>query len=139
MGGLRKKEVIMSAAYTRPVSAVVGEVVADVREIVRSEVRLARAEIREEASKAASAAKLTGIAALLAWFAVGLILAAAAAALTYVMPAWAALLCVAAVCLIPAAFLFAAGRKQFQRVQIKPEKTIETVKENLTWNRNRNE
>jgi hypothetical protein len=58
-------------------------------------------------------------------------------ALDQVMPiGWAAL--VTAVLLgIVAAVLFVLGRKQFQQVNPKPEQTVETLKEDVQWAKNR--
>jgi Flp pilus assembly protein TadB len=117
---------------------VVGDVVSDVQEIVRSEVRLARAEIREEATKAAAAGKLAGIAGVLALYAFGFLLAAVMMALQLAMPAWLAGVCVALACALPAYVLWKTASARFRQVKTKPEKTIETVKENLHWNRNQN-
>jgi hypothetical protein len=49
------------------------------------------------------------------------------------MPAWAAALCVALLAGIGAAVMFSSGRKALKEVNAKPEKTIESVKENVAW------
>jgi hypothetical protein len=59
-------------------------------------------------------------------------------ALDQVMPiGWAAVI-TAVVLGIVAAVLFVLGRKQFRQVNPKPEQTVETLKEDVQWAKNRN-
>jgi Putative Actinobacterial Holin-X, holin superfamily III len=59
-------------------------------------------------------------------------------ALDAIMPiGWAALI-TAVILGIVAAVLFVLGKKQFAQVNPKPEQTVETLKEDVQWAKNRN-
>jgi len=118
----------------RPIAEVVRDIIANVQDMVRSEVRLAKAEIKEEASKTAQGAAYLAVGGMLALYAVGFVLVAIAQMLDLVMPAWAAALLVAVVLGITAAVLVGKGRERLHVPA--PEKTIESVKENVEWMKN---
>jgi len=110
-----------------------------IREIIRSEVRLAKTETKEEIGKAGKAGAVLGGGAVLALYAVGLALLAGVSALALVLPQWLAFLVMAALAGLTATLLIATGRHQIQRVRVKPERTITTVKENLEWAKHQSE
>ena len=110
-----------------------------VREIIRSEVRLAKTETKEEIGKAGKASAVLGGGAILALYAVGLALLAGVSALALVLPQWLAFLMMAALAGLTATLLIVTGRQQIQRVHVRPEKTITTVKENLEWAKHQSE
>jgi len=121
-----------------PVGTLVAEVAQDLSTLVRQELELAKAETRQEvarAGKAAGALGGAGVAGLLAAVFVSL---AVMFALDAAMPiGWAALI-VAIVWAIAGAVLFTMGRRKLAEVNPVPEKTIETVKEDVRWVQNRN-
>ncbi|HSU57644.1 MAG TPA: phage holin family protein, partial [Candidatus Dormibacteraeota bacterium] len=94
---------------------------------------LAKTEIKEEARKASRAAVVMAAGGVAALYAVWLLLLTIFFALAIAIPLWASALVLFVVTGILAAILLAAGKKRFQTVQPKPEKTIETVKENVEW------
>jgi uncharacterized membrane protein YqjE len=120
-------------AEERSVSDVLQDIVRNLQDMVRSEIRLAKVEIREEARRAIS----SGI-----WIAVGTVGAVSAwifllwtlaYALATRMPMWAATLVVAVVMAAAAAVLIMVGIRSAKRIQPIPERTVESVKENLEW------
>jgi uncharacterized membrane protein len=117
-----------------------GEIIQDllenVQEILRSEVRLAKAEITQEAKKAARSVAISAGGAILAIFALGLVLWAAVYALSLVLPMWAAALIIGVLVGIIAGAMIAAGRTRMKQVNPKPETTIRSVKENVEWVKN---
>lgn len=127
----------MHIPETKPLSGLLRDVLTDLQEIVRSEVRLARAEVREEAGKAANAGKLSAAGAVFALYAGGFLLLAIVRLLDTQLATWLSALLVAVATGILGAALFAAGRKRLKDVKAKPEKTIDSVKENLQWNTSR--
>jgi acyl-CoA reductase-like NAD-dependent aldehyde dehydrogenase len=117
----------------RSVSEVLQDIIRNVQDILRSEVRLAKAEIRQEATQAASSALwvafgLVGV--LSAWM---FLLWTAAYALAAILPMWAATLVIAVAMAGAGSVLIAAGLRRFTRVTPMPERTIESLKENLQW------
>jgi hypothetical protein len=117
----------------RSVADLLKGIIENVQAIIRSEVRLARTEIREETTKAGAAVKSFGIAAVLGLYAGAFVLFTLYHVAGLFMPAWAAALCVALLAGIGAAVMFSSGRKALKEVNAKPEKTIESVKENVAW------
>ena len=120
-------------ADERSVPDVLQDIVRNVQDIVRCEVRLAKVEIREEARRAISSGVWIGagtVGAVSAWT---LLLWTLAYALATRMPMWAATLAVAVVMAAAAAVLVMGGIRRAKRIQPIPERTVESVKENLEW------
>jgi uncharacterized membrane protein YqjE len=117
----------------RSFSDVLQDIVRNVQEIVRSEVRLAKTEIREEAVKAKSSVAMLGAGAVAAIFAVLFLLLTIVYALALVVPSWAAALIVGAGLAIAAGVMLMTGIKQFKQIHPRPERTVESIKENIEW------
>jgi hypothetical protein len=113
------------------------EVAKDVSTLVRQEVALAKAELQKEAKTGVAAGALGG-AGFAGYFVLVFLSLALMYALDSVMPTgWAALI-VAAVWGVAAAVLAVLGRKKLKDFNPKPERTIETVKEDVQWAKTRN-
>ena len=121
------------AAGDRSLSDVFQDIIRNVQEIVRSEVRLAKTEIREEAARAKSPTLLLGAGVVTAIFAMLFLLVTIVYALALVMPSWAAALIVGAVLAVVASVMLTAGIKRFKQIHRTPERTVETIKENVEW------
>ena len=121
------------AAVDRSFSDLLQEIIRNVQEIVRSEVRLAKTEIREEVVKTKASLVLLGAGALTGFFAILFLLLMIASALASVMPNWAAALVVGGAFAVAAGVMLMGGVKSFQRIHPVPERTVETVKENIEW------
>ena len=130
MNGMR---VTHMAAEDRSFSDVVQAILGNVQEIVRSEVRLAKIEIGEEAAKAKSSTLLLGAGAVTAIFAMLFFLLMIVYALTLVIPSWAAALIVGAALAVVASVMLTAGVRRFKQIHPTPERTVETIKENVEW------
>ena len=126
----------MATERDRSVSGLVQDVVGNVQQIIRSEVLLAKTEVKEEASRAAKAARLLLGGAVVAFYAVGFLLLFCVYALSTALAAWAAALIVAVALGITAALLLKIGIKQIRQVSPTPQKTIQSVKENVRWAKN---
>lgn len=123
----------MAGENSRSIADVLQDIVANVQTIIRSEVRLAKAELTEEATKAGRAAAMLGGGAVAALFTVWLLLLTILFALATVMPIWGAALLLFALMAVVTLVLVTAGKKRFQSVHATPEKTMETMKENVEW------
>jgi uncharacterized membrane protein YqjE len=115
-----------------------GELVKDLSRqtstLLHQEVELAKTELAEKGKKAAvgsAALAAAGVAGLLA---LGALTAFLVLALDGVMPNWTAALCVALLWALAGAALglFGRGRLQDMGTPV-PEKTIESVKEDVEW------
>lgn len=120
-------------ATDRSVADVLQDILRNVQDILRSEVRLAKAEIRQEATQAATAALWTtiGVVGLLsAWM---FLLWTAVYGLATVLPLWAATLVIAVAVAGAGGAMLTAGLHRFTRMKRMPERTIESLQENLEW------
>ena len=125
----------MTRQNERSVPEVLHDIVSNIQEIGRSEFRLAKSEIKEQVSKAAKPAATLAMGIVLAMYAFGFMLLTIVYVLATVVSAWLAALLVTAVVAVVALVLVTAGKDRLKRVK-PPEKTIETLKENVEWAKN---
>lgn len=118
----------------RPVARIFEDIVSNIQEIVRSEIRLGKTELKTEVAKAARGGGILAGGAALAFYAVGFVLLAAVYALELVLAGWLAALIVGLLAGIVATVLITAGRTRLRRVN-PPQKTIDTMRENIQWAR----
>ncbi|MGW7051964.1 phage holin family protein [Streptomyces sp. NPDC054887] len=117
------------------VGELLSEVTSDVQLLFRQEMELAKLEIREEAGKAGKAAGMFGGAGFAGYMVALFASLAAVFGLANLMDAgWAALI-VTGVWAVVGAVLFAMGRSRMRSVSPKPERTVQTLKEDAQWAR----
>jgi uncharacterized membrane protein YqjE len=115
-----------------------GELVKDLsREasaLVRQEIQLAKTEMAEKAVDAGAGLAALVSAALAGLLALGALTAFLILALEEAMPAWAAALCVTVLWAIVGVALALFGREKLREMgKPIPEKTVETLKEDIEW------
>jgi uncharacterized membrane protein YqjE len=113
----------------------VAQVSRDFSQLVSTQVELAKVEIKEEVATAGRGAGMLGGGALCAYLAVVLLSFAAAWGLSEVVPEGVAFLIVGAVYAVAAAILLPRGKDKLSQVHPVPERTAETVKEDVRWAR----
>ncbi|MFC8952901.1 phage holin family protein [Streptomyces sp. NPDC057101] len=119
----------------RSIGDLVGAIGSDLSQLVRDEIELAKAEIKQESTKAGKAVGMLGGAGYAGHLVLLLGSLTVIFALANVMdPAWAALI-VTAVWAVVGAVLYVTGRKRLRGVHLKPEQTMEAVKEDARWAR----
>jgi uncharacterized membrane protein YqjE len=123
----------MRAHSERSVTEVLRDLIGNLQGILRSEFQLAKTELKEEAAEAVAPIMMTGVGLVLGAYALGLLLVAAVLGLARIMAMWSAALLVAAVIAIIAAVLFNAGRGGLKRLNVKPERLIASLQENMRW------
>lgn len=114
-------------------ATLVKDVIGGTQLLVRKELELARLELMEAASTKAQAAGLGGAAAVLGLYVIGFLGLAGGAALSEVMPQWAAWLVVAGVFLVLLAILGLVARSRARAKPLMPEKTKATLQEDVSW------
>lgn len=125
------------AAATSP-GQLASEVAKDMSTLVRQEVALAKAELSQEAKTAGTAVGAFGGAGFAGYFVLLFLSLAAMFGLDSFMPiGWAALI-VGVVWAVIAGVLALVGRKKLKNFSPKPERTIDTVKEDVQWAKTRN-
>jgi len=123
----------MAGESSRSIADVLQDILGNVQAIIRSEVRLAKAEVAEEATKVSRAAGMMAAGVVAAVYTIWLLLLTILFALATVMPTWGAALLLFVIMGIATGILLTAGKKRFKTVHTTPEKTIETMKENVEW------
>jgi nitrate/nitrite transporter NarK len=122
----------MTRLNERSMPGVLQDILRNIQEIGRSEFCLAKSEIKEQASKAAKPAAALAMGIVLAMYALGFMLLTIVYVLTTVIAAWLAALIVTAVVAVVAVVLVVTSKERLKQVK-PPEKTIETLKENVEW------
>jgi uncharacterized membrane protein YqjE len=125
------------AGPDRSIGAVLSDIVGDLQQIIRAEIRLAKAEIRDEVGKAKRGAFLLLTGGVMLVAALGVLLLSAVYGLATVWPPWAAALAVGGVTAMVGVALAYSGKKQISLVELPPQKTTESVRENLQWAKSR--
>jgi hypothetical protein len=109
------------------VGTLMGEVAKDLSTLMRQELELAKVELKAEAVKAGTGAGLFGAAGFAAYFMVLFLSVALWWALSHLVGhSWSALI-VAVLWGIVAAVTGLMGKKKFQQVNPKPERTVDTL------------
>jgi len=120
------------------VSELIKDLSRDVSDLVRQEIELARAEMMEKGKKAGIGAGMFGGAALMGAAAVGGSMATIIIVLDLWMPLWLAALITTVLYAAVAAVLAMRGRDELRQTGTPiPEKTKESVKEDIQWAKTR--
>jgi uncharacterized membrane protein YqjE len=123
----------------RGTGELVKELSSQVSTLVHQEVELAKAEMAEKGRKAGIGAGMFGGAGIAALLMLGSLTAFLIIVLALAIPAWAAALLATGLWAGVAGVLALQGREKLQAVGGPvPEKTVETVKEDVQWLKNRN-
>ena len=120
-------------------AVLVGDILRDGQKLVQQELLLFRTELQQEWTKAKSAALVFAMGAVVAGaaaLALSLFLVHVLAAVTG-LPLWACYGIFAVALGGGSVFLFLRGRKLAQDVDFVPRQTVDTVKENVRWFKNR--
>lgn len=109
---------------------------AETTDLVKAEIRLARAEVTQDVKRGAKGGGMIGGAAFAGYMAILMLSFAAAWGLAQAVPAGVAFLIVGAVYVIVAAALGVVGRRQLEGFRPVPDRTVETLKEDVRWLKN---
>lgn len=118
---------------SRSFAEITNDLLTNAQEVLRDEVRLAKTEITDELKRAARAAAMLAVGAILALFALGMLLFTITWALDNVLPLWASAGIVTLAVALIATVLIVIGKNRMSEVNPKPEQTTETMKENIQW------
>jgi uncharacterized membrane protein YqjE len=119
----------------RSLGELLGRVSRDFSELVSTQVELAKVELQEEIAAAGRGAGILAAGAFCAYLGVVLLSFAAAWGLSEVLPEGVAFLIVGAVYAVAAAVLLPRGKDRLSRVRPVPERTAESVREDVQWAR----
>lgn len=116
------------------IGSLISGVIKDMQDLVRAEVQLAKTELTDDAKTMGAAAGMLVAAAMVGL--VGLLflmLFAMYVLADWLGELWLGALIVAVVLLVAAAILASIGRNRLSAASLKPEQTIETLKEDQQW------
>jgi F0F1-type ATP synthase assembly protein I len=117
----------------RSLGELLGQLGSDLGTLVRQEVELAKVETRQEMRKITQVVSAFGAGAMAAYLALLFASFALAWLLDQAMNTALAFLIVGVLYGIVAAVLFMQGRRRMAEVNMVPEQTVETVKEDVEW------
>jgi uncharacterized membrane protein YqjE len=105
----------------------------DLQDIIRGEVQLAKTEIKEDTSKLGKALGMIGASALIGLVGFIFVMLSLTYLLNKSMEMWLAAGIVGLALLVIGAILVILGKNQMQQANLKPAKTIESLKEDKEW------
>jgi MFS family permease len=121
-----------------PAGELVKQLSEQTRELVAQELALAKLELTEKAKRAGIGGGMFGAAWILAIYAVGALTACLILALSLAVAGWLAALIVAVVYAAVAGVLALTGKRQVQAATPPvPEETVDSVKEDVRWTKQR--
>jgi hypothetical protein len=110
-----------------------GNLLADVGELIRSEIQLARTEVVGDLAVVGRASGYLIAGGAIAYLGVAFVLVAVMFALESLMSPWLAALIVGVVVLVVGGVLAWTGYKRLKSMNPLPERTIETLREDVEW------
>jgi uncharacterized membrane protein YqjE len=116
-----------------PLSTIIGNLVGNMQDLVRGEIKLARHEVMEEVRAAGMGAGMLVGAAIFGLVALIFLGLTATHGLTRLVPDWAAAGIVTVLFLVVAGVLFSIGKRRLQAVNLVPQQTIKSLKEDTEW------
>ena len=117
-----------------PISELVKQLTEQTSRLARQEVELAKTELAEKGKRAGIGAGMFGGSAVLGFYALAAVVAAAVLGLATAVTAWLAALIIAAVLGAGAGILALQGRTKVQQATPPvPEQATESVKEDVKW------
>jgi hypothetical protein len=127
-----------SGLRERPIGEVAKDLTRDLSLLVRQELELAKSEMARKGRIAAPGLGMIGVAGVAGLMAAGALTAAAILVLAIFLSEWLAALIVGAVLAAAAYVVARQGKERVERAgSLLPEQTIETVKEDVEWAKNR--
>jgi uncharacterized membrane protein YqjE len=121
-----------SSSADATLGTLVSQLSTQIPNLIRSEIRLAQAEVTAKGKRAGIGIGMFSAAGLLAFFGLGFLLTTVALVLALVMDGWIATLIVTVVLFAVAGVAAMLGKKKVsQAAPLTPERTIESVKEDI--------
>jgi hypothetical protein len=117
----------------RSAADLIEDVVRDLQDIMRSEIRLAKAEVSEKASQVTRASTMFGGAAVAGLLGGMALVTAIIAFIAMWLPVWASALIVGFTLSVAAFGLYWQGKVRLANFTPVPEQTVETIKEDVEW------
>ena len=122
-----------SASPAGGVGSILADLLKDLQTLVRGEIALARAEIREDVAAAGKGAVSLVVALFLGLTGFMFVMLAATYVLNLWVRMWIAAAIVGGVLVLLAVIFGLSGKKKLSATNLKPDQTIDSLKENQEW------
>ena len=109
------------------------ELAAETGTLVRQEVALAQAEVTAKATRAGKSIGFLAVGGAIGYAAMLAVLAGVVLGLSYFMPPWIAAILVGLVVGVVAFFMISSALSDLKNTNLKPEETVESIKEDAQW------
>lgn len=121
----------------RSIGELFGDLAREISTLVRQEIALARSEMTQSATHAARDIGMLVVGGLILYAGVLALVAAAILGVAVALPAWASALIIGVAVVALGGAMAWLGISALRREHLAPEQTIETVKEDAQWLKNR--
>ena len=118
---------------TEGYGAMIADVIKDLQDLLRAEVQLAKTELKEDATGMGKAIGMIAAAAMVGLVAFIFLMLALTFLLDKWVQGWLAAAIVGAALALIAVIAAMAGKKRLSATSLKPEQTVETLKEDQEW------
>lgn len=105
----------------------------DLSELTRKEIQLAQTETMEKVSHASKAVASMAAGGFIAYAGLLVLMAAAVLGLATFMPYWLSAVIVGGLAVVIGLIMLQSGRSALKNASITPEKTVDSLKENAAW------
>jgi len=122
-----------STTSERPLSRIIEDILRHTGEIIRSEIRLAQTEMKQDFQEVKHAVTYLAISGVAGMFALGFLLLAAVYGLSTFMPPWLAAISVGVVLGIVGFVLLTKGLNLMKATSMTPDRTIQSLEDNVKW------
>lgn len=119
--------------HSQSLSELLASLAGDIRTLIRQEANLAKIEMSQKATRVGRDAAYLAAGGAMVYAGFLALLVAIIALLALFIPLWSSALIVAVVVAVAGYFLIDAGRKALKRADLRPQETIETLKEDTQW------
>lgn len=120
----------------RSIGDLFSELAAETGTLVRQEVALAQAELTRKAATAGKNVGFLAVGGAVAYAALLAIIAGVILALSYFIPPWAAAMLVGGLIGVAAFVLITSALSALKNTDLKPNETVESIKEDAQWLKN---
>ena len=120
----------------RSLGELFSELASETSALIRQEVALAQVEMTQKATKVGKNVGFLVVGGSIAFAAFLAVLAAVIIGLSYFIPAWAAALLVGVIVAIAAYLLISTALSNLKNMNLTPQQTVETLKEDAEWIKN---
>ena len=120
----------------RSLGELFSELAAETGTLVRQEVALAQAEVTAKATRVGKNVGYLAVGGAVGYAAVLSLLAGVVLGLSYFMPAWIAAVLVGLLVGAVAFFVISSALEELKNTNLKPEESVESIKEDAQWLKN---